>query len=199
MATSQPSEVPQPAPSEVTRLLVDWRSGNREALDRLMPLVYDELRRVARRHMNREGVSTLQATALVNEAYLRLVEVEIDWRDRVHFFAVAAGLMRRILVDRARRRRAQKRGGGNVVVLELDQLAADTGQPADDLLALDAALRSLEAHDPRKSKVLEMCYFGGLTADESAAVLEVSRATIERDLRGARAWVLRQMQSQSEG
>ncbi|NJL26579.1 MAG: RNA polymerase subunit sigma-70, partial [Thermoanaerobaculia bacterium] len=111
MPNTQPSEASQPAAREVTRLLVDWRSGNRAALDRLMPLVYEELRRVARRHVSREQVSTLQATALVNEAYLRLVEVEVDWRDRVHFFAVAAGLMRRILVDRARRRRAQKRGG----------------------------------------------------------------------------------------
>lgn len=182
------------SPTEVTQLLGAWRDGDKAALDRLMPIVYDELRRVAQRHMNLEDGSTLQATALVNEAYLRLVDLEIPWNGRVHFFAVAAGLMRRILVDRARRRRADKRGGGAVVVLELDLLPA-TARPAEDLLALDQALEQLAAEDPRKAKVLELRLFAELSIEETAEALGVGTATVERDLRMARAWVTQKLKS----
>lgn len=176
------------AAPEVTRLLRDWRRGDNTARDRLMPLVYDDLRRVAQRHMTLEGSdATLQATALVNEAYLRLIEVDIDWQDRVHFFALAAGMMRRILVDRARRRRAKKRGGEERPVTLVD--VADGGRPVEDLLALDQALKELETVDPRKCRVLELRYFGGLTTDETAVALDLSKATVERDLRSAKAWV----------
>lgn len=174
--------------AQVTRLLQDWRGGDGEALDRLMPLVYDELRRVAQRYMSSESEVTLQATALVNEAYIRLVEVDVEWQDRVHFFALAAGMMRRILVDRARRRRAKKRGGEKRPVTLVD--APDAERPVEDLLALDQALQELESADTRKSRVLELRYFGGLTVDEIAQAMESSRATVERDLRSAKAWVI---------
>ncbi len=183
-------------PSEVTRLLVDWREGDDEAFERLMPIVYDELRRVAQRHMNLEEGSTLQATALVNEAYLRLVGMDVSWNGRVHFFAVAAGLMRRILVDRARRRRAKKRGGGEKPVVLRDVAASQ--QPVEDLLALDEALKGLEAWDGRKSRALELRYFGGLTVEETAQAMDLSRATVERDLKTARAWVHQQLRSGRE-
>lgn len=185
-----------PSPTEVTRLLGAWRDGDKSALDRLMPIVYDELRRVAQRHMNAEDGSTLQATALVNEAYLRLVDMNIEWNGRVHFFAVAAGLMRRILVDRARRRRAQKRGGA-AVVLELDELPA-AARPAEDLLALDLALEQLQAEDPRKAKVLELRLFGEMSIEETAEALGISTATVERDLRMARAWVVKKLKPSTE-
>lgn len=176
------------AGSEVTCLLKDWRRGDMAARDRLMPLVYDDLRRVAQRHMNQEhSDATLQATALVNEAYLRLVDVDVEWQDRVHFFALAAGMMRRILVDRARRRRAQKRGGEERPVTLVD--APGVGRPVEDLLALDRALKELEAADPRKCRVLELRYFGGLTTGETAEALGLSKPTVERDLRSAKAWV----------
>ncbi len=188
-------ELPDPAGetanSEVTYLLRGWRAGDERALDRLMPLVYDELRRVAQRHMNLEDGSTLQATALVNEAYLRLVDVEIAWNDRVHFFAVAAGLMRRILVDRARQRQAQKRGGGERAVL-LDDIPGGRG-PSEDMLALDQALTQLAELDPRKSRVLELRLFSGLTTEETCEALGLSHATVERDLKTAKAWVLNRL------
>lgn len=174
--------------TQVTQLLQNWRGGDGGALDQLMPLVYNELRRVAQRHMSSEGEVTLQATALVNEAYLRLVEVDVEWQDRVHFFALAAGMMRRILVDRARRRRAKKRGGEEQPVTLVD--VAEAGRSMEDLLALDLTLHELEAVDPRKSRVLELRYFGGLTIDETAEALDISRATVERDLRSAKAWVI---------
>lgn len=183
-------------PTEVTRLLIDWREGDDRALDELMPIVYDELRRVAQRHMNLEAESTLQATALVNEAYLRLVDMEVDWQGRVHFFAIAAGLMRRILVDRARRRRTQKRGSGERPVV-LEDVPVDA-RPAEELLALDQALDELTANDPRKSRVLELRIFGGLTIDETAEALDVSHATVERDLKMAKAWILAKLSRSSE-
>lgn len=178
---------------EVTRLLASWRGGDEEARDRLMSIVYNELRRVAQRQMSLEGSSTLQATALVNEAYLRLMDMDVPWQDRAHFFAVAAGLMRRILVDRARRRRAQKRGGGALAVVMTDIPGSE--QPVDDLLMLDEILRGLEAFDPRKSRALELKYFGGLTIPETAEVMDLSKATVDRELRSAKAWVLKQMQA----
>lgn len=178
-------------PGEVTRLLTSWRGGDDEARDRLMSIVYKELRGVAQRHMNLENGSTLQATALVNEAYLRLIDMDVPWQDRAHFFAVAAGLMRRILVDRARKRRAKKRGGDAVPVVMID--VPGTEQPVENLLILDEILSTLEAFDARKSKVLELKYFGGLTIPETAEVLGCSTPTVERDLRAAKAWILKQM------
>ena len=182
-----------PVPSEVTRLLGEWSRGNDQALNLLMPQVYDELRKVAQRHMSSEDGSTLQATALVNEAYMRLLEMDVAFNDRVHFFAVAAGLMRRILVDRARRRRAKKRGGGEKAVV-LDDVPATT-RPADDLLALDQALAQLAERDARKAKVLELRLFGGLTIDETCKAMDLSHASVERDLKTAKAWVMQRLKS----
>ncbi|MEM8993669.1 MAG: sigma-70 family RNA polymerase sigma factor [Acidobacteriota bacterium] len=174
--------------NQVTHLLHEWRGGDGAALDRLMPLVYDELRAVAQKRMGLGGEHTLQATALVNEAYLRLVKIEVEWKDRAHFFALAAGMMRRILVDEVRRRGAKKRGGpeepGTLVEV------ADGGRPIEDLLSLDQALGQLQELDPRKAQVLEMRYFGGLTIEETAETLGISHATVERDLRSAKAWVI---------
>ncbi|MEM6793124.1 MAG: sigma-70 family RNA polymerase sigma factor [Acidobacteriota bacterium] len=182
---------PHPKPTPVTRLLIEWRRGDPDALDRLMPLVFEELRRVARRHMRSEGAITLQPTALVHEAYLRLVDIEVRWQDRVHFFAVAASLMRRILVDEARRRRAQKRGGGEALLALED---ADGAAPAaPELVALDDALRDLERLDSRKARVVELYFFAGLTIDQTAEALAIGHATVERDLKMARAWIARHM------
>ncbi len=179
--------------SDVTHLLHAWRAGDPEALERLTPLVYQELRRLAHRQMLGErGDAVLQTTALVHEGYLRLVDLELGFRDRTHFFAMASRLMRRVLVDLARERRAIKRGG-DVVVLELkDELVGDA-KPATDLLALDQALRDLGDFDERKVRVVELRCFGGLTIDETAAVLEVSHATVERDLRLAKAWLTQRL------
>lgn len=185
-------------PTEVTRLLGAWRSGDPEARDLLIPIVYQELRRVAQRHMSREEGSTLQATALVNEAYLRMVHLDVPWNGRVHFFAVAAGLMRRILVDHARKRRAAKRGGGARADLELDLLPA-LDQPADELLALDQALEQLAAEDPRKAKVLELRLFVELSIPETAEALGLSTATVERDLKMAKAWLVSRLKTGATG
>ncbi|MCG8459478.1 MAG: sigma-70 family RNA polymerase sigma factor [Holophagales bacterium] len=184
-------------PSEVTRLLHRWRDGEAAAFERLMPLVYEELRRVAQNHMACERGSTLQATALVHEAYLRLARMDVAWNGRVHFFAVAAGAMRRILVDRARRRTADKRGGAAIAVElgEVAEVVAAEGLGQDELLALDRALSDLAGLDARKARVLELRLFGGLTIDETAEATGASTATVERDLRLGRAWVARQLQS----
>ncbi|MEM6792924.1 MAG: sigma-70 family RNA polymerase sigma factor [Acidobacteriota bacterium] len=172
----------------MTRLLHDWRGGDSEALDQLMPLVYDELRGVAQKRMGLDGPQTLQATALVNEAYLRLVDIDVDWQNRAHFFALAAGMMRRILVDRLRRRGAQKRGGAEHPETLVE--VSDGGRPVEDLLALDQALGALQEMDERKGRVLELRYFAGLTIEETAEALGISHATVERDLRSAKAWVI---------
>ncbi|MEM8997179.1 MAG: ECF-type sigma factor [Acidobacteriota bacterium] len=181
--------------SEVTALLQRWRGGDSEAFDRLMPIVYRELQHVARNHMRSEDGSTLQATALVHEAYLRLLQMDVDWQGRVHLFAVAAGAMRRILVDRARRRRAEKRGGEarDVELGEVADLLVGEGLGADELLALDETLRDLAELDTRKAKVLELRLFGGLTIQETAEALDISTATVERELRMARAWAARRL------
>ena len=179
-------------PEGVTRLLVEWRNGDPEALDRLTPIVYDELRRLARRYMRREARSdVLQTTALVHEAYLRLVGEDVAWEGRSHFFAVAAKLMRRILVDFARRRQAQKRGKGEVLSLEEVErrLPGIHDGPDVELLALDAALRRLAEFDDRKSRILELRFFGGLTIEETGRALQISHATVERDFRLAKAWL----------
>ncbi|MBI1761643.1 MAG: sigma-70 family RNA polymerase sigma factor [Acidobacteria bacterium] len=178
----------------VTRLLLDWRAGDRAALDRLMPLVYDELRRIARaylRHERREH--TLQTSALVNEAYLRLVDHEqISWQNRAHFFCVAAQAMRRILVDHARSRNFAKRGGAAHKV-SLDEAAGVALERADELLALDDALQDLAKFDERKSRVVELRYFGGLSVEETAEALGIAAITVIRDWNTAKVWLLREM------
>ena len=185
----------EPGP-DVTRLLHAWRAGESDALERLTPVVYQELRRLAHRHMRGERVDhVLQTTALVHEAYLRLIDLELGFRDRVHFFAIAARLMRRVLVDLARERDAQKRGG-DAVVLSLDEARiGDLGEiaPRADILALDLALEELADFDARKARVVELRFFGGLTIDETAAVLDVGHATVERDLKLAKAWLARRL------
>ena len=182
-----------PPPGSVTRLLVRWRAGDRAALDELVPLVYDELRRIASRQMRAERPGhALQATALVHEAFVRLVDMEVTWQDRAHFLGVAARAMRRILVDHARARDSAKRGGGAVKV-DLLEAASVASEPPAGMTALDEALTRLAAHDGRKALAVELIYFGGLTHEEAAAVLEVSVATVERDLRQARAWLHREL------
>jgi RNA polymerase sigma factor (TIGR02999 family) len=178
---------------DITRLLRAWREGDRSALDRLMPLVYDELRRLARVRMSRERSDhTLQPTALVHEAFGRLIEVDTPLEDRAHFFAIAATTMRRILVEHARRARRPKRGGGERAVT-LDDDAAVAPNRSIDVVALDLALGRLEAIDARKARAVELYYFGGLTYAEGAAVLEVSPATFHRELRLGRAWLQREI------
>lgn len=182
----------EPENSGVTHLLIAWKGGDREALEELTPIVYNELRQLARRYMqgeNAEGV--LQTTALVHEAYLRLVGLDVSWQGRNHFFSVAARMMRRVLIDYARSRRAAKRGGGE------RHLSLDEGrislERSSELIALDDALKALANFDPRKSQVVELRFFGGLTIEETADLVGVSHATIERDLRMAKAWLYREM------
>jgi RNA polymerase sigma factor (TIGR02999 family) len=178
----------------ITKLLLDWRNGDDEALDRLMPLVYEELRRMANRYMRNERRGhTLQTSALVNEAYLRLVDHEnIEWQNRAHFFGVAAQAMRRILVDHARSRNYLKHGGGARQV-SLDEAATLAEERAAELIALDEALRELAKMDERKSRVVELRYFGGLSVEETAEALGVSIPTVTRDWNTAKAWLLREM------
>ena len=180
--------MPGQTPHEVTGLLNEWSRGNRAALDQLTPLVYDELRRLARRQMSRERAGhTLQTTALVNEAYLRLVEQQnVHWRDRAHFFALSAQLMRRILIDHARRRGYQKRGGGALRVT-LDESAAMSEGRAAELVALDEALTDLAAHDALKGRIVELRYFGGMSVEEVAEVLGVAPVTVKRHWKAAKA------------
>ncbi|HWW86289.1 MAG TPA: sigma-70 family RNA polymerase sigma factor [Vicinamibacterales bacterium] len=177
-------------PPEVTRLLIDWSDGRAEALDRLLPIVYGELHRLAQRQMRQERAGhTLQATALVHEAYLKLVDQRrVQWRNRAHFFGVAAQVMRRILVDHARSHAAQKRGGG-WEALSLDDAPMIAVEPAVDVVALDDALNRLGALDVQQAKVVELRYFGGLTIDETAEVLRVSPATVSREWTLAKAWL----------
>jgi len=183
-----------PPPSEVTQLLLAWSDGDNSALEKLIPLVYDELRRLARRYMVRERSGhTLQTTALVNEAYLRMVDLkEVQWQNRAHFFAVSAQLMRHILVDFARSRGYKKRGGGTVQIPIDDALDVSTHEPSD-LIALDDALNSLAEIDARKSKVVEMRFFGGLSVEETAHVLKISPETVMRDWKMAKVWLLREI------
>jgi RNA polymerase sigma factor (TIGR02999 family) len=184
------------APEEVTQLLLDWSKGNREALDKLVPLVYDELRRLASRYMAKERPGhTLQTTALVNEAYLRLVDQRnVRWQNRAHFFAIASQLMRRIVVDHARNHARAKRGGGAHKV-SLDEAAMLSQELAADLIALDDALKELAAIDPRKSEVVELRFFGGLSVEETAEVLKISSVTVMRDWSMAKAWLKRAVTS----
>lgn len=185
-----------PPESDVTQLLLSWRGGDPAALAQLVPLVYTELRSLAHRQMRGErGSHSLQTTALVNEAYLRLVDSHrVRWQNRAHFFAICAQLMRRILVDDARARGSLKRGGAAVHV-SLDDTPLASPQLETDLIALDEALTKLEALDPRKSKVVESRYFGGLSVVETAEALEVSPHTVMRDWKMAKLWLLRELSS----
>ena len=193
MMRSADAEHTTESPNRVTQLLLAWRAGHEGALDELVSLVYDELRKLAHSYVRGEGpAGALQTTELVNEAYLRLVNVEVDWRDRQHFFALAARQMRRILIDLARRRQAFKRWG-DLVRVDLDDFPVSSlsgsGDTAMDLLAFDEVLRSLEAFDPRKSQILELRFFAGLTIRETSELLKLSHATVERDYKLAKAWL----------
>jgi RNA polymerase sigma factor (TIGR02999 family) len=182
------------ASNRLTQLLVDWRAGNGEALNALIPLVYDELRRLAHNHLNRERPGhTLQSTALVNEAYMRLVRQDLEINSRAHFFAVSSHLMRQILVDYARQHRAAKRGDG-IDKLTLNEAAALLpGKENFDLLSLDEALSELGQMDPQQARVVELRFFGGLSIDETAEVMGISQATVKRDWATARAWLHREL------
>jgi RNA polymerase sigma-70 factor (ECF subfamily) len=187
-----------PSTNDVTGWLVAWRSGDQTALDKLVPVIYQELHRLARRHMRRErGVAnrgqTLQTTALVNEVYLKLVDAsQVRWENRAHFLAIAANLMRRILVDAARTRGYAKRGGEQRRVL-LEEAAMIATPRGADLVALDDALSALAKVDPRKARVVELRFFGGLSVEESAHVLNVSAGTVLRDWRLSKSWLMREL------
>lgn len=186
--------MPSSPTSEITGLLVDWSNGNQAALDKLLPLVEQELHRLAHVYMRRENRDhTLQTTALVNEAYLKLVDQKkTHWQNRAHFFAIAAKIMRRILLNYARDQHRQKRGGNATQVSFSDVLLLSMQRP-EDLIALDEALEHLARIDERKSRVVELKHFGGLETDEIAEVLQVSSITVLRDWRFAKAWLLREM------
>ncbi len=179
---------------QITRLLESWSQGDQQAIEKLVPLVYDDLHRLARRYISDERPGhTLQTTALVNEAYLRLVgSTQANWEGRTHFFAACAQIMRRILVDWARSRQAQKRGG-DTPKLELDDALAAAAKAGTDLVAVDDALRALADIDSRKSQVVELRFFGGLSVKETAEVLKVSVETVNRDWRLARSWLRREL------
>lgn len=188
---------PQSNSADVTRLLQEWRDGRRDALDRLMPLVYDELHVIASRHNAREWrTGALQTTALVNEAFLKLVgQRNVDWRNRGHFFAIAATCMRRILVDHARREQRTKHGG-DAVAVPLDAaagVASGVSVDAVDTIALDAALARLEAIDPEQARIVELRFFGGLTVEETGDVLDKSPATVKREWVLAKGWLYREL------
>jgi RNA polymerase sigma factor (TIGR02999 family) len=178
----------------ITHLLKEWSDGDRQALDKLTPLVYEELRQQAARYLRRERPGhTLQTTALIHEAYLRLIDAkDVHWQSRAHFFAIAANLMRRILVEHARRRDADKRGGSHVRI-QLDEALAVANETDVDLLAIDEALDRLAAIDPQQARVVELRFFSGLTVEETAAALGVSPKTVKRDWSVARAWLRREI------
>lgn len=186
-------------PNEISQLLDEWSHGNQSALDKLYPLVYDELRRMAHRYMSRERKGhTLQTTALINEAYLRLVEQKhVHWANRAHFFGISAQIMRRILIDHARRYEYSKRGGGTQRV-SLDEVAIVAKHKGKELLALDEALTRLGEMDARRGQVVELRFFGGLNNDEIAAVLKISANTVTRDWNLARAWLYHELSSAEE-
>ena len=181
-------------PHDVTALLIEWRAGGKGAIEKLLPLVHGELRRIAKRHMAGERPDhVLQATALVNEVYLRLVDIHrVQWQDRAHFFAMAARLMRRVLVDFARARKNQKRGGA-LHRVTFDQDLPIASEAPDDLIDIDDALRAFEAQYERKSQVVELRFFGGLSVEETAEVLRISPETVMRDWKFAKNWLMREL------
>lgn len=181
--------------SPVTRLLSEWSGGSENALDDLMPLVYDELRRIARNYLRRENAGhTLQTTALVHEAFIRLTgQQNVSWQNRSHFFAISAKMMRRILVNHAETKHAEKRGGKSAQKIELDDALAVCEQRNLDLLALDEALKKLDGFDDQLCQIVEMKFFGGMTNEEVAEVLKISLATVKREWSTARSWLLREL------
>ena len=187
-------DIPGHLPSEVTQLLIDWSQGDHAALEQLIPLVHAELRHLARRYMRRENPGhTLQTSALLNEAYIRLVDQQnVPWQNRAHFLAVSAQVMRHILIDHARSHAYAKRGGGARKV-PLDEAMALNDQRANELLALDDALNSLAVMDARKSQIIELRFFGGLTIEETGEAMKISRITVTREWRSAKAWLRREM------
>ena len=189
-----------PVPAHITRLLLAWSHGDEDALQQLVPVVYRELRRLAHRFMSRERPGhTLQTTALIHETYQRLIETpHVRWQDRTHFYAICAQLMRRILVDHARSRGYQKRGG-DIRLVPLDDASLVPLERTRDLVALDEALTALGALDSRKAKVVELRFFGGLTADETAEVLKISPDTVLRDWKLAKVWLLRELAGGPDG
>lgn len=194
------NQPPKPSPAEdITRLLLAWGAGDKAALDALMPIVYDELRRLARRYMRRQNADhTLQTTALVNEAYLRLIDSSrVRWQDRTHFFAISAQLMRRVLVDFARAKNSLKRGGERVQITLDERIEIPLVERETDLVALDDALQRLAEFSPRQCRVVELRYFGGLSEEEIAATLEISARTVRRDWSLARAWLFRELSQNS--
>ena len=188
-----------PSSSNVTQMLHDWSHGDREVLDKLVPVVYEELRRQAARYLRRERPGhTLQTTALIHEAYIRLIDQKnVHWQNRAHFFAISAQLMRRILVDHARSRQAAKRGGSDIKLPLEEAMIASEGREVD-LVALDEALERLAAIDPQQSRVVELKFFSGLSVEETAEVLGVSTRTVKRDWNVAKAWLRREI-SEGEG
>jgi len=188
------------SPQGVTQLLLDWGNGNRQALEKLTPLVYDELRRLASRYLRRERQDhTLQSTALVHEAWLRMVDQrQIHWQNRAQFFGLAAEMIRRILIDHARNRQAAKRGDG-AIKLSLDEAMATPDSRDFDLVALDDALADLARLDPQQSRLVELRFFAGLSVEESAAVLGVSTATVKREWAAAKAWLYRALTARAPG
>ena len=182
---------------QITKLLESWSNGNHEALDELLPLVYEELRRMARRYMNSQPAGqTLQTTALIHEAYLKITDnSEKRWANKTHFFAVAAQAMRHILVDRARARQTEKHGGSNEII-SLEEAAEISSERADEMIALDEALQNLTKLDERKGRVVELRYFGGLSIEETGEVLNISRQTVIRDWNFAKMWLLRELSNQ---
>ena len=185
------------SPADVTRILHEWKDGSREALDRLIPIVYEELRTIASRQLAREWRhDRLQTTTVVNEAYVKLfAQRQVDWQNRGHFFAIAAQLMRRILVDHARRELREKHGGGAIHVELSDALSKPAEASLDvlDAVALDAALQKLEALDPDQGRIVELRFFGGLTVEETAAALGISPATVKREWAVAKGWLYREL------
>jgi RNA polymerase sigma-70 factor, ECF subfamily len=183
----------------VTQLLLDWSNGDKSALDRLTPLIYDELHRLANFYMRKQSPGhTLQATALVNEIYIKLINTKnVNWKDRAHFFAVAAQAMRQILIDHARSHKYAKRGG-DARKVELDEVAIIAQEQAAILIALDDALKSLSVIDQRKSQIVELRFFGGLSIEETAEVMKISTPTIEREWRLAKAWLYRELSQTPE-
>jgi RNA polymerase sigma-70 factor, ECF subfamily len=186
-----------PSPPEITQLLLGWGKGDEKALERLMPIVYNELRRIAGNFMRRQDPDhTLQATALVNEAYMRLIDSSrVNWQNRTHFFAICAQLMRRILVDFARRKNSLKRGGDRIQIT-LSERAAQPVEREEDLVALDEALTRLAEFSPRQARIVELRYFAGLTDEQIADALEISSRTVRRDWSVARAWLYRELSTE---
>ena len=188
----------QPAPQEITQLLLAWGDGDKQALEKLMPLVYQELRHLAKNYMRRQRTDhTLEATALVNEAYLRLIDSsQVRWQNRTHFFAISAQLMRRVLVDFARTKQANKRGGDKQKVTFSEELPVSF-EKESELIALDDALNELAELNERQSKIVEMRYFGGLNEKEIAEALDISARTVRRDWSFVRAWLFRELKKES--